>query len=78
MDLESIILESFLMKPVRRALISVSDKTGILEFAQQLVTAHNIEILSTGGTYKVLSDAGLKITEVSEYTGFPEMMDGRV
>ena len=66
------------MKPVRRALISVSDKTGILEFAQQLVTAHNIEILSTGGTYKVLSDAGLKITEVSEYTGFPEMMDGRV
>jgi len=66
------------MKPVRRALISVSDKTGILEFAKQLVTAHNVEILSTGGTYKVLSEAGLKITEVSEYTGFPEMMDGRV
>ena len=66
------------MKPVRRALISVSDKTGILEFAKQLVTAHNVEILSTGGTYKVLSEAGLKITEVSEYTSFPEMMDGRV
>ncbi len=66
------------MKPVRRALISVSDKAGILEFAEQLVRAHNIEILSTGGTYKVLTDAGLKITEVSEYTKFPEMMDGRV
>ena len=66
------------MKPVRRALISVSDKSGILEFAEHLVRAHNIEILSTGGTYKVLSDAGLKITEVSEYTKFPEMMDGRV
>lgn len=65
------------MKPVRRALISVSDKTGILEFAQELVKM-NIAILSTGGTYKVLTDAGLNITEVSEYTGFPEMMDGRV
>ncbi len=65
------------MKPVRRALISVSDKSGILEFAQALVQM-DIAILSTGGTYKVLSDAGLNITEVSEYTGFPEMMDGRV
>ena len=65
------------MKPVRRALISVSDKTGILEFAKSLV-AMDIAILSTGGTYKVLSEAGLPITEVSEYTGFPEMMDGRV
>jgi len=65
------------MKPVRRALISVSDKTGILEFAKSLV-AMDIAILSTGGTYKVLSEAGLTVTEVSEYTGFPEMMDGRV
>ncbi|MBN2866114.1 MAG: bifunctional phosphoribosylaminoimidazolecarboxamide formyltransferase/IMP cyclohydrolase [Thiotrichales bacterium] len=65
------------MKPVRRALISVSDKTGILEFAESL-TAMNVAILSTGGTYKVLSEAGLPVTEVSEYTGFPEMMDGRV
>ncbi|WP_028487164.1 bifunctional phosphoribosylaminoimidazolecarboxamide formyltransferase/IMP cyclohydrolase [Thiomicrorhabdus chilensis] len=65
------------MKPVRRALISVSDKTGILEFAESLV-AMNVAILSTGGTYKVLSEAGLPVTEVSEYTGFPEMMDGRV
>jgi phosphoribosylaminoimidazolecarboxamide formyltransferase/IMP cyclohydrolase len=65
------------MKPVRRALISVSDKTGILDFAQSLV-AMDIAILSTGGTYKVLKDAGLSVTEVSDYTGFPEMMDGRV
>lgn len=65
------------MKPVRRALISVSDKTGILEFAESLI-AMKVAILSTGGTYKVLSDAGLPVTEVSEYTGFPEMMDGRV
>ncbi|QKI88580.1 bifunctional phosphoribosylaminoimidazolecarboxamide formyltransferase/IMP cyclohydrolase [Thiomicrorhabdus xiamenensis] len=65
------------MKPVRRALISVSDKNGILEFAQSL-NEMGVAILSTGGTYKVLSEAGLPVTEVSEYTGFPEMMDGRV
>ncbi|WP_044406338.1 bifunctional phosphoribosylaminoimidazolecarboxamide formyltransferase/IMP cyclohydrolase [Thiomicrospira microaerophila] len=65
------------MKPVRRALISVSDKTGIIEFAQAL-SQMNVEILSTGGTYKALQQAGLVVTEVSEYTGFPEMMDGRV
>lgn len=65
------------MKPVKRALISVSDKTGILEFAKSLV-AMNIHILSTGGTYKALVAAKIKVTEVSDYTGFPEMMDGRV
>lgn len=65
------------MKPVRRALISVSDKNGILEFAKSL-NEMGVAILSTGGTYKVLSEAGLPVTEVSEYTGFPEMMDGRV
>jgi len=65
------------MKPVRRALISVSDKTGIIEFAESLV-AMNIAILSTGGTYKALSEVGIAVTEVSDYTGFPEMMDGRV
>jgi phosphoribosylaminoimidazolecarboxamide formyltransferase/IMP cyclohydrolase len=65
------------MKPVRRALISVSDKNGILEFAKAL-SDMNVAILSTGGTYKVLSEAGLPVTEVSEHTGFPEMMDGRV
>ena len=63
--------------PVRRALISVSDKTGILEFAQAL-TARGVEILSTGGTFKLLTDNGVAATEVSDYTGFPEMMSGRV
>ena len=63
--------------PVRRALISVSDKTGILEFARELV-ALNVEILSTGGTYKLLKDNGIAAVEVADYTGFPEMMDGPV
>ncbi len=63
--------------PVRRALISVSDKTGIVEFAQAL-SARGIEILSTGGTYKLLKDSNVPAVEVSDYTGFPEMMDGRV
>jgi phosphoribosylaminoimidazolecarboxamide formyltransferase/IMP cyclohydrolase len=59
------------------ALLSVSDKTGILEFAQAL-NALGIKLLSTGGTAKLLSDAGLPVTEVAELTGFPEMLDGRV
>lgn len=59
------------------ALISVSDKTGILEFAQAL-HALGIKILSTGGTAKLLGDAGLPVTEVADHTGFPEMLDGRV
>ncbi|WP_077032766.1 bifunctional phosphoribosylaminoimidazolecarboxamide formyltransferase/IMP cyclohydrolase [Pelomonas sp. KK5] len=59
------------------ALISVSDKTGILEFAQAL-HALNVRLLSTGGTAKLLADAGLPVTEVAEHTGFPEMLDGRV
>ncbi len=63
--------------PIQRALISVSDKTGIVDFAKKLAEK-NIEILSTGGTAKALKDAGIKVTDVSEYTGFPEMMDGRV
>jgi phosphoribosylaminoimidazolecarboxamide formyltransferase/IMP cyclohydrolase len=62
---------------VRRALISVSDKTGIGEFASAL-SALGVELLSTGGTYKLLREQGLEVTEVAEYTGFPEMMDGRV
>ncbi len=62
---------------VQRALISVSDKTGIVEFAQAL-DALGIEILSTGGTYKLLRENGIAAIEVSDYTGFPEMMDGRV
>ena len=63
--------------PVRRALISVSDKNGIVEFAQSLHAA-GVEILSTGGTYKLLIDNQIPAIEVSDYTGFPEMMDGRV
>jgi len=59
------------------ALLSVSDKTGILEFAQAL-HALNIKLLSTGGTAKLLADAGLPVTEVADHTGFPEMLDGRV
>lgn len=64
-------------RPIRRALISVSDKSGILEFAQALVE-RNVEILSTGGTAKLLADNQIPVIEVSDYTGFPEMMDGRV
>lgn len=64
-------------RPVRRALLSVSDKAGILEFAQAL-SARGVELLSTGGTARLLAEAGLPVTEVSDYTGFPEMMDGRV
>ncbi|MDM4766267.1 bifunctional phosphoribosylaminoimidazolecarboxamide formyltransferase/IMP cyclohydrolase [Pelomonas sp. SE-A7] len=59
------------------ALISVSDKTGIVDFAKELHTL-NVRLLSTGGTAKLLTDAGLPVTEVAEHTGFPEMLDGRV
>ncbi|MEJ2214889.1 MAG: bifunctional phosphoribosylaminoimidazolecarboxamide formyltransferase/IMP cyclohydrolase, partial [Gammaproteobacteria bacterium] len=62
---------------ITRALISVSDKTGITEFAQSL-HQRGVEILSTGGTAKLLADNGIAVIEVSDYTGFPEMMDGRV
>ena len=65
------------LKKVSRALISVSDKTGIVEFAQAL-TAQGVEILSTGGTFRLLTENSIAATEVSDYTGFPEMMDGRV
>jgi phosphoribosylaminoimidazolecarboxamide formyltransferase/IMP cyclohydrolase len=61
----------------RQALISVSDKTGITELAKTLAQ-FGIELLSTGGTAKLLKDAGLKVTEIGDYTGFPEMLDGRV
>jgi phosphoribosylaminoimidazolecarboxamide formyltransferase/IMP cyclohydrolase len=64
--------------PVRRALLSVSDKTGLLEFAGALAQEFHVELISTGGTAKFLRDAGLKVKDVSEVTGFPEMMDGRV
>jgi len=65
------------MSKIQRALLSVSDKTGIVELAKAL-QAQNVDILSTGGTAKLLADNGITVTEVSDYTGFPEMMDGRV
>ncbi len=65
------------LRPIRRALISVSDKTGIVDFARQL-KRFNVEIISTGGTAKALREAGIDVRDISEVTGFPEMMDGRV
>src|SRR4051794_16403301 len=63
--------------PIRRALLSVSDKTGLAELGQALA-AKGVELVSTGGTAKALREAGLTVKDVSELTGFPEMMDGRV
>ncbi|MEO0917895.1 MAG: hypothetical protein AAFY31_13075, partial [Pseudomonadota bacterium] len=65
------------MQPVRRALLSVSDKTGLVEFASAL-SARGVELVSTGGTSKALRDSGLSVSDVADLTGFPEMMDGRV
>jgi phosphoribosylaminoimidazolecarboxamide formyltransferase/IMP cyclohydrolase len=65
------------MNKIKQALLSVSDKTGLVEFARGL-TALGVSLLSTGGTAKMLADAGLSVTEVADYTGFPEMLDGRV
>ena len=65
------------LRRITRALLSVSDKSGLIEFARALA-GHGIELVSTGGTAKALADAGLKVHDVSELTGFPEMMDGRV
>src|SRR5256714_9887149 len=62
---------------VTRALLSVSDKSGLIEFARALA-GYGIDLVSTGGTAKAIAAAGLKVTDVSELTGFPEMMDGRV
>ena len=63
---------------IKRALISVTDKTGIVEFAQVLESEFGVEIISTGGTARVLKEAGVKVIPIEAYTGFPEMMDGRV
>jgi len=65
------------MAKINRVLISLSDKTGAAEFAKELAY-FNVQFLSTGGTAKMLRDAGLDVTDVSAYTGFPEMLDGRV
>jgi phosphoribosylaminoimidazolecarboxamide formyltransferase / IMP cyclohydrolase len=64
-------------RAITRALLSVSDKTGLIEFARALA-AHGVDLVSTGGTHKALVQAGLRVTEISDLTGFPEMMDGRV
>src|ERR1700675_1915737 len=65
------------MSVIKTALLSVSDKTGIVEFARGLA-GHGVKLLSTGGTAKLLKDNGIAVTEVSDHTGFPEMLDGRV
>src|ERR1700693_5543215 len=65
------------MIPIRTALISVSDKSGLAEFARELAQ-FKVRILTTGGTAKQLAESGVAVTEVAEYTGFPEMLDGRV
>lgn len=65
------------MAKIKRAVVSVSDKAGVLDFVKALVEM-GVEILSTGGTARTLRENGVKVTDVSEYTGFPEMMDGRV
>jgi len=65
------------MAKIQRALLSVSDKTGLVPFAQVLVTA-GVELISTGGTARALREAGLVVKDISEHTGFPEMLDGRV
>src|SRR5699024_12605954 len=62
---------------IQRALISVSDKTDVVDFARAL-EQRNVQLLAPGGTFKALQEAGLTVQEVSDYTGFPEMMDGRV
>src|SRR4029450_8753228 len=62
---------------IRRALISVSDKTGLVDFARELA-ARGVELLSTGGTAKALQAAGIPVNDIADYTGFPEMMDGRL
>src|SRR2546423_2260109 len=65
------------MAKIKRALISVFDKTGLVPFAQTLAAA-GVELISTGGTAKALRETGLPVTDLSSYTGFPEMLDGRV
>ena len=67
-----------MLRPIRRALFSVSDKTGLVEFARELHTKYGVELIATGGTKKALADAGLPVKDVSDLTGFPEILDGRV
>lgn len=67
-----------MLRPIRRALLSVSDKTGLVDFARELVTKYGVELIATGGTRKLLADVGLPVKDVAEVTKFPEMLDGRV
>ncbi|QJW97960.1 bifunctional phosphoribosylaminoimidazolecarboxamide formyltransferase/IMP cyclohydrolase [Frigoriglobus tundricola] len=67
-----------MLRPIRRALLSVSDKTGLVDFARELVTKYGVELIATGGTRKALADAGLPVKDIAELTKFPEMLDGRV
>ena len=65
------------LKPVRRALLSVTDKSGLIDFAR-ILAQHGVELVSTGGTARTLREAGLEVRDISDLTGFPEMLDGRV
>ena len=65
------------MARIRRAILSVTDKTGLVDFARKLSTL-GVELVSTGGTAKLLRDSGIMVKDISELTGFPEMLDGRV
>src|SRR3954464_418998 len=71
-------LQTVIARMPRLALLSVSDKRGLVEFATSLVRQHGYKLLSTGGTAKLLAEKGLPVTEVSAHTGFPEIMEGRV
>ena len=65
-------------RKIQKALVSVTDKSGVAQFCRALHDTYGTQIISTGGTAKVLEEAGVPVTEISEYTGFPEMMGGRV
>ena len=67
-----------MLRPIRRALLSVSDKTGLVEFARELHSKYGVELIATGGTKATLADAGLPVKDVADVTGFPEILDGRV
>jgi phosphoribosylaminoimidazolecarboxamide formyltransferase / IMP cyclohydrolase len=67
-----------MLRPIRRALLSVSDKTGLVDFARELTTQFGVELIATGGTRKTLADAGLPVKDIAELTKFPEILDGRV
>src|SRR5262245_21081484 len=70
--------EVSMLRPIRRALLSVSDKTGLVDFTRELATKYGVELIATGGTRKALADAGLPVKDISELTKFPEILDGRV